>query len=152
MIIMSIFDVADWFLSKATMTHKKLQKLCYYYKAWGLALYDKDLLPESSFQAWVHGPVNVEIYHKYKDYGWNDIPMTADNSSLFNEKELDLLDSVWMSYGDMTANALEVQTHVEEPWRKARLGVDDFDNCTNIIRNEDMRDYYKELYERNQGE
>ncbi len=34
----NIFDVADWFLSKEAMPHKKLQKLCYYYKAWGLAL------------------------------------------------------------------------------------------------------------------
>ena len=43
----TIFDVADWFLSKEAMTPKKLQKLCYYYKAWGLALYyyyDEDLL------------------------------------------------------------------------------------------------------------
>ena len=27
---LNIFDVANWFLSKEEMTHKKLQKLCYY--------------------------------------------------------------------------------------------------------------------------
>ena len=42
----TVFDVSDWFLSKESMTPKKLQKLCYYYKAWGLALYDEDLLNE----------------------------------------------------------------------------------------------------------
>lgn len=29
----SIFDVANWFLSKGDMTQKKLQKLCYYAQA-----------------------------------------------------------------------------------------------------------------------
>ena len=36
----SVFDIANWFLTKGQMTHKKLQKLCYYAKAWYLALYD----------------------------------------------------------------------------------------------------------------
>lgn len=26
----SVYDIADWFLSKEEMAHKKLQKLCYY--------------------------------------------------------------------------------------------------------------------------
>ena len=70
----TVFDVAEWFLSKEAMTPKKVQKLCYYYKAWGLALYDTDFLPDAVFQAWVHGPVCPELYRRYKEYGWNDIP------------------------------------------------------------------------------
>ena len=148
----TIFDVADWFLSKEPMTHKKLQKLCYYYKAWGLALYDRDLLPGSDFQAWVHGPVNPALYAKYKDYGWNDIPQTNDNSELFDAKELDLLESVWLTYGGMTANALEAQTHVEDPWRQTRRGVPDFVNCEAVIGIGLMREYYKRVFQEEQGE
>ena len=37
----SIGNIADWFLSQSSMTHKKLQKLCYYLQAWSLALYKK---------------------------------------------------------------------------------------------------------------
>ena len=48
-----IFDLADAFLSIESMTHKKLQKLCYYAKAWYLALYDENLVTEE-FEAWVH--------------------------------------------------------------------------------------------------
>ena len=148
----NIFDVAEWFLSRDTMTHKKLQKLCYYYKAWGAALYAVDVLPCNQFQAWVHGPVCPELYDKYKDYYWNDIPKTHDNSSLFSPKELDLLESVWLTYGDMSANALEAQTHVELPWRNARKGVSDLQHSTNEISFNDMKDYYRAIYREADGE
>ena len=148
----TIFDVAKWFLSKESMTPKKLQKLCYYYKAWALALYDDDFLPEAEFQAWVHGPVCPELYQEYKDYGWNDIPMCEDNSGVFNSKELDVLESVWLTYGGMTANALEAQTHSQEPWRVARIGFDEFENCEVVIQNDVMKRYYRSIYEKHQGE
>lgn len=148
----TIFDVAEWFLSKEAMPPKKLQKLCYYYKAWGLALYDEDFLPESRFEAWVHGPVNPELYEKYKGYYWKDIPQTQDNSMKFSENELDLLSSVWLSYGDLTENAIEVQTKVEGPWRNYRIGLNDDAVCTKTIGNDDMKKYYRELYEAHQGE
>jgi len=34
----SVLNIAQCFLSKQGMTHKKLQKLCYYAQAWHLAL------------------------------------------------------------------------------------------------------------------
>lgn len=148
----NIFNIADWFLSKQSMTPKKLQKLCYYYKAWGLALYNKDLLPGTDFQAWVHGPVNPQLYAAYKDYGWNDIPKKPIVPGVFSEKEQDVLDSVWLTYGGMSANALEAQSHTEEPWRRARSGISEYENCTVVIRPEWMRDYYKRVYESEQGE
>ena len=63
----SIQDVADWFLSREAMCLKKVQILCYYYEAWGLALCNKDFidfLPYSEFEAWVYGAVNPELYPK----------------------------------------------------------------------------------------
>ena len=86
----SIFDIADWFLSKEPMTPKKIQKLCYYYKAWGFALYTKDMIPGYEFEAWIHGPVNPALYQRYAEYLWQDIPRKEDNSSQFTEKEIDL--------------------------------------------------------------
>lgn len=52
----SIFDIADTFLSIEPMTHKKLQKLCYYAQAWHCAL-ENEPICSASFQAWIHGPV-----------------------------------------------------------------------------------------------
>ena len=149
----TINDVAEWFLSKEAMTPKKLQKLCYYFKAWGLALYGEDFLPDSEFEAWVHGPVNPELYQKYKGYYWTKIHRRRKgNTDKFGENELEILNAVWNTYGEMTANALEVQTHLESPWRLARSGIDDFTNSTSRIKNEDMKIYYRELYDRYQGE
>ncbi|WFQ91019.1 hypothetical protein MFERI13461_00453 [Mycoplasma feriruminatoris] len=34
-------DISDWFLSKESMTPKKLQKLTYYAEAWALALFNQ---------------------------------------------------------------------------------------------------------------
>lgn len=151
--MITVFDVADWFLSKESMTPKKLQKLCYYFKAWGLALYGKDFLPESHFEAWVHGPVCPELYQKYKGYYWRNIRRKRKgNTEKFNPEEQEILSSVWYTYGEMSANALEAQTHAEVPWQRARAGADEFMNSTNPIRNNDMKEYYRTLYEAHQGE
>ena len=152
MILADIFDVADWFLSKEAMTPKKLQKLCYFYKAWGLALYDEDFLPDSIFEAWVHGPVNPELHRKYMDYCRNEIPRKEeDNSAKFSVKQLDILDSVWESYGDLTDNAIAAETKVG-PWREARIGIKDGDVCTKQLDDEDIKRFYKKFYEVHQGE
>ena len=34
----NVRNIAGWFLSRDTMTHKMLQKLCYYAQAWYCAL------------------------------------------------------------------------------------------------------------------
>lgn len=149
----TIDDVADWFLSKESMTPKKLQKLCYYFKAWGLALCGEDFLSDSVFEAWVHGPVNPELYQKYKGYYWTNIRRKRrSNTEKFTVKEQEVLEAVWNTYGELTANALEVQTHLESPWRIARAGVDEYTNSTAPISNEDMTKYYRELYDSYQGE
>lgn len=142
----SIFDVSEWFLSKESMTPKKLQKLSYYFEAWCHALFNRSLINDTRFEAWIHGPVSPELYSKYRDYGWNDIEQTGDNSSTFEPKALDLLQSVWMTYGDKTANELEALTHSETPWKNARKGLDETEPSDNEILAEDMREYYLSIY------
>lgn len=149
----TIFDVSNWFLSKEPMTHKKLQKLSYYYKAWGLALFDKDMIPNYEFMAWVHGPVNRELYDKYHDRGWNDIELEVNAPSYsLGDNETELLESIWLTYGDKSANELEAQTHKEMPWIKARGGLGEWDRCEAIISHKDMREFYRSVYERAQGD
>lgn len=60
--------MAEAFLSIESMTHMKLQKLCYYAKAWYLAIYGENIITEP-FEAWVSGAVQPLLYHKYKIYG-----------------------------------------------------------------------------------
>ena len=78
--------------------------------------------------------------------------IVSENTAIFDEKELDLLESVWMTYGEMSANALEAQTHIEEPWRRARHGIPDYQNCEVIIDTNIMEQYYRRVYRDEQGE
>ncbi|OAZ16057.1 hypothetical protein V425_10020 [Lactococcus lactis RTB018] len=144
----SIFEIADWFLAKESMTPKKLQKLAYYAESWSRALLDRSIVQDTEFEAWAHGPVSPELYDKYRDYGWNDIPKNNKFVDISDEKDLDLLESVWLTYGEMSANALEAQTHVETPWRNARFRgqADEGDFCKEKISKEDMANFYKSIY------
>lgn len=115
-----VFDMAKAFLSIEPMTNKKLQKLCYYAKAWYLALKDENLF-EDDFQAWVHGPVNYDLYLKYKDCGFNRIPM-VETTELKNvpEEYIDFASNIFDAYGHLTGGELEIVTHQEDPWIAAR--------------------------------
>lgn len=144
----SIFDVANWFLSMSSMTPKKLQKLAYYAQAWSYALYNRPMFTGngSEFEAWAHGPVSQALYNRYKEYGWNPISKIDDDSTINDQETLDLLQSVWMTYGDKTANELEALTHQEDPWKIARRGLSEGERSHNIISPADMRRYYRSIY------
>jgi len=124
-----IFQIANWFLSKESMSNKKLQKLCYYAYCWCIILLedaeDEDCdkidteICREGFEAWIHGPVCRKLYYKYKKYGWEDIPLYKQKISLPGDV-LDVLNQVWDAYGSFTAGQLERLTHSEDPWIKAR--------------------------------
>lgn len=142
----NIVDVSKWFLSKESMSPKKIQKLCYYFVAWGYALLDEQLVDDDKFEAWVHGPVSRTLYYKYRDYGWQDVPSQKFDDRIFNGKSIDLLESVYFTYGDLSANELEALTHTELPWKMARRGLDNYENSNTKISIKYMREYYKSIY------
>ncbi|MDE5588224.1 MAG: DUF4065 domain-containing protein [Acetatifactor sp.] len=139
----SIYTVAKYFLFKEAMTHKKLQKLCYFAQAWYLANYGKALVP-NRFEAWVHGPVCPDLYSKYRSWGWETIPNELEPPKFKNEDVPDFLDEVFMVYGDYDADTLENITHKEEPWTNARKNCSPSMYCRNPISKKDMKVYYGE--------
>jgi uncharacterized phage-associated protein len=134
--------VAQYFLYKASMSHKKLEKLCYYAQAWYLANHDKPLMP-NRFEAWVHGPVSPDLYSQYADWGWIDIPKREKSPEICDSKK-SFLDQVFDVYGGYTADDLEAMTHKEEPWKKAREGLLPSEYSRRPISMKIMRDYYGE--------
>ena len=68
-----VSKVANFYLSKQSMSPKKLQKILYYAYAWTLALLNDDeehlnnRLFDSKFEAWVHGPVLPEVFATNRD-------------------------------------------------------------------------------------
>ena len=110
------------------MTHKKLQKMCYYAYAWYYTLYGERLFDNGRFEAWIHGPVNRELYLKYKDYRWKEIPQGDITNSICDDIK-GFLDTIIDTFGVYDANELENMTHAEKPWKKAREGYAPDQNC-----------------------
>lgn len=149
----NIVDVADYFLCKVDIdagsgiTPLKLQKLCYYAQAWHVTLEGSPLFDEE-FQAWMHGPANLALYRKYKDYGYQNIePPEGMDFSCFSPEQVELLDEVWDTYGMYDAKFLEDLTHQEDPWKDARRGCLPGDRCSTVITTEAMRRFYSTLVE-----
>lgn len=138
-----IFDLAIAFLSIASMSHKKLQKLCYYAKAWYLALYDTNIVTES-FEAWVHGAVQPNLYQKYKIYGFDYIPMIVGTENI-PEEFYSFAREIYDSYGDLDGDELEKLNHGEQPWINARQGLKPWQSGNVIISEDDMKSYYRSM-------
>lgn len=141
----SIYDIANWFLSKQNMTHKKLQKLCYYAQAWCYAL-KGFRLANTDFEAWIHGPVSPALWEKFKNFGYNTIVMKGDFKSNIDIEDEKLLEDIWDTYGENSGNSLEALSHRELPWIEARKGYSPNERCSIVISPKTMAEYYKSIY------
>ena len=138
-----VFLMARAFLSISEMTNKKLQKLCYYAKAWYLAIYDQNIITDS-FEAWVHGAVRPSMYQYYKKYGFSEIPREM-NVVAIPEEFLSFAHEIYNSYGHLTGDELETLNHSEMPWIRAREGYKPWENCKVVISEDDMKEYYRTM-------
>lgn len=125
------------------MTNKKLQKLCYYAKAWYLALNDTNIV-EESFEAWVHGAVQPKLYQKYKIYGFGYIPKVFDTTKI-PEEFLSFAREIYDSYGDLSGDELERINHTETPWIEARGDLKPWQNSETIISENTMKQFYRSM-------
>lgn len=147
----TVFDVADYFLSRDSLTPKKLQKLVYYAYAWFIALNNENvneitnILFNEQPEAWIHGPVFPSLYDKYKIYNWNEIGKIDDSSFKLNKDIKAFLNDVWIKFGKFSADELEYMTHQEEPWAKARKNISSTMRSNEKISNEDIFTYYNGL-------
>lgn len=93
-------------------TPMKLQKLLYYCYVWQLVAGKKSF--EADFEAWEHGPVEPEIYHKYKLFGREPI---TDNNRISSDPAPEIR-FILDSYAVFSAIELSKTTHLEKPWKK----------------------------------
>ena len=146
-----VMDVANWFLSQDAMTHKKLQKLCYYAQAWHCALHNGKPLFSEPIEAWVHGPVIRDLYGCFAGYGWDEIPQRSGTTN-FSDKALEVLEAVYSTYGDFNGDQLEYMTHQETPWLLARGDLKPWEPCTEQITVQSMQEYYARRYAESQND
>lgn len=142
------YVLADYLLDECRqrgelLTPLKLQKLMFYADAWHMALYGEEATDER-FQAWVHGPVALSQYYRFKDYRWK--PISEDiRRPVVSDRLKSHLDEIINVFGSETAVALEIMTHRETPWREARGGLADDEPCNNFISKETTREFYRTL-------
>ena len=138
-----VVDVADHILDTlGRLTAMKLQKLVYYAQAWSLAWTDRPLFGEP-IEAWTNGPVVPDLYALHRSEFWVDA-VGGDRSALSDQQRA-IVDTVLATYGKVSAQALVDLTHGEEPWRRARVGLEPGSRGNVVIGWRLMRDYYRDL-------
>lgn len=142
----TILDVAKFILEqKGEMSTMKLQKLCYYSQAWSLVWDDVPLF-EEEFEAWANGPVSPVLFAVHKGmFRVSSVIFESADSTILGENARETIQSVLEFYGDKSAQWLSSLTHLEDPWRNARIDFADGEHCSNIITKESMMIYYSSL-------
>lgn len=139
--MLSAKDVARFFIKKGSdedddITNLKLQKLLYYAQGFHLALFGKPLF-EEDIKAWTHGPVVPEVYHKYKKYGKNPLPVEGVDDVMKNltDDQIDFLYEIWSVFGQYSPWKLRDMTHQEKPWM-------DHEKDASVISKDELKDYF----------
>lgn len=141
----NVKDVAKYFISLSkesspyAITPLKLQKLLYY--AQGFFLRDNDdPLFEGDLLAWDHGPVNREVYEKYRKHKYHTIPSQPfDYNGKLTREEKMAIDEAWNEFGELDGKTLEEFTHQEDPWL--------FTPKDDVIEIELISEYFREQYD-----
>lgn len=138
-------DVADYILqAKGTMSAMKLQKLVYYSQAWHLVWEDKELFAEE-IQAWANGPVVPNLYDKHAGIFSLTPGFFKGEVSNIPAASKEAINRVLKFYGDKDAQWLSDATHMEDPWKNARIGLDAGERGNQAISLASMSEYYSSL-------
>ena len=142
----TVFDVAKYILhKKGRMSTWKLQKLCYYSQAWSLAWTERPLF-EEDFEAWTNGPVCRQLFYAHKGlFEISEDELSQGDYNVLTSDEQDTVNIVIRDYGDMDPSELREQTHVEDPWENARVGLSTWDSGDRIMEKSAMGEYYGSL-------
>jgi len=158
--VASIDDVTDYIITRlvdaegsspedSSLSQLKLQKLLYYVQAWHLAFHGRVMF-QGHFQAWVHGPVNREVFDRFRETKMLYSPITRDDvrpefnsDTALRSEQRAHINAVLEAYGSLTGDQLETMTHREEPWQEARRGLPPDARCEKEIDETVMGNYYR---------
>lgn len=125
----------------------KLQKLCYYAQGYKLAE-GQEQFPDE-LQAWQHGPVNYDLFLKYRDLKWMKIDEDIGDPS---SKSDPFLMEVVSAYGRFDGAALSTMTHREDPWLKTRAGLQENEGSAKVISKKLIQDYFERMLKDDEDE
>lgn len=122
----AIFNVSD---EENDLTEMKIHKLLYFaqkqhYSTFGEWLFNDD------FEGWVHGPVNRKVR--------NSLPLLNHYCDELTLEEEYTLREVIHEYGKFTAGYLRNLSHEDTAYKISRLGLQEDENGTEIIKKDDI--------------
>ena len=139
-------DVAAYIIAnQGDMPAMKLQKLVYYSQAWSLVWDDKPLFRDR-IEAWANGPVVRSLYKFLRgQYMVTTIP--DGHPELLDDTQRETIDAILEFYGNKSSQWLSDLTHMESPWKEARVkaGLTDGERGRVIISEASMAEYYSSL-------
>jgi len=136
-VMMKMIDIASYFLSRESMSPRKLQLLCYYAQAWSLKKLNKRITNDN-FEAWLNGPTNPALYKMFKEYDGNQIPMKQFNYEALAPEHLNILEHVYLYYHNLSDDELLYISKNEEPWRRTRKNTTPWQTSLQVISDENM--------------
>jgi len=153
-VMATVNDVCDYIILMCcsggeNLNLLKLQKLLYYVQAWSLAFEERPLF-EGKFQAWVHGPVNRDIFNRfagektlYSPIDEGDITPGFNPETALSADDRLHIDNVLEVYAKFSGSELEAQAHIEEPWIRARGGCSPTSRCETELDEKFVGEYYR---------
>ena len=137
-------DAAAYILAKkGRLSTMKLQKLVYYSQAWSL-VWDEKALFLDKIEAWASGPVIKRLYNAHRGkYAVSRI--RGGNANRLKGVQRITIDAVLKFYGNQTPQWLSDLTHMEDPWKNARVGLSPGERGNREITRAAMAEYYSSL-------
>ncbi|MBY0530858.1 MAG: DUF4065 domain-containing protein [Xanthobacteraceae bacterium] len=146
-------QIANFILASADpddndISNLKMQKLCYYAQGMLTAMRGTPLFHET-IEAWDHGPVVPELYHKYKRFGSSNLDADPNfKVEEIDERDRNALYDICEYYGQYSAWRLRNMTHEEKPWMDAHKTRSDItiDALVEFFAPQIEDDYRKKIY------
>lgn len=142
-----IESACNYIISRSVeITPLALQKLLYFTQAFHKVFVGNFIFDENC-EAWIHGPVYREIYFKYKDYGYNPIEDDKNQFDCFklSKIEREVIDAVINNFGCYSGKILEQMTHIEQPWKETRAGLNEDEASSKIIQKDIIERYFRQV-------
>ena len=113
----SIHDITDYIILRvksedrfASLINLKLQKLLYYVQAWSYGINKKPMF-DGEFEAWIHGPVNREIYNRFNStkylYSEINIDDCMNHNVSLSSEDAEFIDFILENYLKYSGAELE---------------------------------------------
>lgn len=113
----SEYIIAYYKMNDKQITNLELQKLAYFLEAIYMVCTEEQYLFNEGFSAWNFGPVNIEIYNQYKNFG--RVPIELDYEININPINLKFIEILYDLFHEFNATQLVNLSHAKgSPWYK----------------------------------